>query len=71
MLCEECDRLTNSYEVAHEAYKLALGGMSGLHGFDLQFRDANERLEKALRAYESCGAALREHQQHHQSAAEV
>jgi predicted DsbA family dithiol-disulfide isomerase len=65
MPCDECSRLSNQFTVALAAYKDAVGGMSGLHGFDLQFRAANERSEKARQRFETCRAALQEHERHH------
>jgi hypothetical protein len=65
MPCEECNRLINRYNAAVAAYREATGGTSGLHGWDLRFRAANERAEKARELYERCRAALRDHEQHH------
>lgn len=65
MPCEECSRLFNQFEAALAAYRDAVGGMSGLHGFDLQFHAAQERSAKARQRFELCRAALEEHQEHH------
>lgn len=65
MPCEECGRLLNQFEAALADYKDAVGGISGLHGFDLQFRAANDRSEKARQRFEACRSAFMERQQHH------
>jgi len=65
MPCDECSRLLSQFNASLAAYKEAVGGMSGLHGFDLKFHAANERSEKARQRFESCRAALQDHEQHH------
>ncbi len=52
MPCDECSRLFNQFEAALAAYRDAVGGMSGLHGFDLRFaatQGGQRRLDTALR----------------------
>jgi len=69
MSCDECSRLMNQFNAALDAYKDAVGGTSGLHGYDLNFHAATERSEKARQRFESCRAALLDHQQHHKNLA--
>jgi len=69
MVCEECNRLFNQLEVSLAAYKEAARGVSGLHGFDLQFHDAQERTDRARQRFEMCRSALLEHEQHHKEMA--
>jgi hypothetical protein len=69
MQCDECSRLLNQFNMALADYKNAVGGVSGLHGFDLHFQASTERAEKARHRYEVSRAALQEHQQHHQNVA--
>ncbi len=69
MPCEECARLSSQLESAQAAYRAAVGSVSGLHAYDLQFGESQQRVEKAWQHFERCRSALLDHQQHHKDIA--
>jgi hypothetical protein len=69
MSCEECSRLSSQVEAALSAYRAAVGGASGLHAYDLQFGQSQQRIDKARQHLERCRSALLDHQQHHKDIA--
>ena len=61
MACEECARLKNNCDIAVQAYEDAVRGTSGLHAWDLNFKNTSQRLEKARHALDVSKAALHGH----------